>query len=295
MTKAVSWDEVDDVLSTTPEETSEKSPHAGGALTPPDVEKPTRPALESLSRDQRRLVRSWIAGFSDRRELLSWCHEATVLTLGQLPPEWHRDRLMSLSELTTLVVVEEERTRWLEEDVLLSPRNAREWRLAIASTDVLPACQEALRKLRWSSVEYTDDATDKSDRKTFISVDDQEAPAMRPALDETSTRQRWVIDEALDGFASLDEIVETWAPVAIHASFGEVDQDLTAAFWRERPLREMFIEREDDAARWFRESFVALELLPAFNRAIDELSDRAGEAVSDGESIDHSALRYPGR
>ena len=261
------------------------------SIEPPMFDEPTRPALETLSRDQRDLLQSWLAGFRDRADLLRWCHEATVATLGQLPPEWHRDRLLSLSELTTLVVVDEERRRWLDEDALLGHERAREWRLAVASSDLIPACQTALRRIRWSAVEYTNDADD--DNPAFVDVEDQNEPAMRPGLGETAKRQEWVLDRGIEGFDGRDEIVETWIPVAIHASFGELDEDLASAFWSEEPLREMFVERDDRAAQFYRESFLALEVLPAFNRAVEQLADRAGEAVSGGETTDHSAVEYP--
>ena len=275
------------VVSETEEETD---PHAGGLL-PFEPEKPTRPALEALSRDQRELISSWLAGFGSRQEILTWCHKATVRTLGELPPEWHVDRLMSLSELSTLIVVEDERRRWVDEESLLAPETAREWRLAIASRDLIPACQAGLRKVRWSAVEYADD--DDADNPTYIDVDDQDAVAMRPGLDETADRQRWTIDEGANGFGGLEEIVETWIPTAIHASFGELDEDLAAAFWSEQPLRTMFVERDDQAAEFFRESFLAVEFLPAYNRAISQVADRAGEAIARGETTDHSAVEYP--
>ena len=262
-------------------------------IEPPTFDAPTRPALETLSRDQRELLRSWLAGFADRADLLRWCHEATVATLGQLPPEWHRDRLMSLSELSTLVVDERERRRWLDEDALLDRERAREWRLAVASTDLIPACQTALRRIRWSAVEYTSDHDD--DNPAYVDVDDQDEPAMRPGLGETAERQRWVVDRGLEGFDSRDEIVESWIPVAIHASFGELDESLASAFWSEQPLRAMFVDRDDRAAQFYRESFLAVEFLPAFNRAVEQLADRSGEAVSGGETTDHSPVRYPSR
>ena len=283
MTEAEPWDDLD--------EDQEDDEEVFSSLRPPRFESPTRPALETLSRDQRRLIASWLAGFTSRRDLLLWSHEATVATLGQLPPEWHVDRLMSFSELSTLLVVEEERTRWLDEEAILSDDRAREWRLAVASRDLVPACQKALRKVRWSAVEYADD--DDAEDPTYVDVDDQEDPAMRPGLGETADRQRWVVERGLDGFGSLEEIVETWIPTAIHASFGELDENLAGAFWSESPLRSMFVERDDRAGRFYRESFLATEFLPPFNSAIEKVAERAGEAISGGETTDHSAVEYP--
>jgi len=285
MTDTVSFGDADAEIGDDVEECRART------LEPPRFDSPTRPALETLSRDQRELISSWLSGFGSRRDLLLWSHEATVATLGQLPPEWHVERLMSLSELSSLLVVEEERRRWVDEDALLSPERAREWRLAIASRDLVPACQEALRRVRWSAVEYADD--DDADDPTYVDVDDQEAAAMRPGLEETADRQRWAVERGLEGFGGLEEIVETWVPTAIHASYGELDKDLAEAFWSEAPLRAMFVERDDSAARFFRESFVATEFLPPFSAAIEQVADRAGEAISGGETTDHSPVTYP--
>lgn len=286
MTESDTWDDLEDAGVDDPDAEGVSS-----YLEPPQIESPTRPALETLSRDQRELISSWLSGFASREDVLLWSHEATVATLGQLPPEWHVDRLMSMSELSTLLVVEKERRRWVEEESLLSPERAREWRLAVASRDLVPACQRALRKVRWSAVEYADD--DDTDDPTVVDVEDQEAPAMRPGLGEVADRQRWVVTRGLRGFGSLEEIVETWIPTAIHASYGELDEELAGAFWSERPLREMFLSRDDTAATFFRESFLATEFLPPFNTAVAKVSDRAGEAISGGETTDHSAVEYP--
>lgn len=259
-------------------------------LEPPMVDDPTRPALETLARQQREMLRSWIAGFDSRAGLLRWCHEATVATLGQLEPEWHKERLMRLSELSTLIVTDE-RERFLEPEKLLDADTARQYRVALAAEDLIPACEAAIRSIRWSTVERA--ADDDDSEHVRVDIDNQTDPAMRPGLGETAERQQWVIDRSLDGFDGLEEIVDTWVPVAIQASLGEIDPDLGAAFWREAPLREMFIDRDDRAARFYRESFAAIELLPAFNLAIDELADRAGEAIAAGETTDHSPAPYP--
>lgn len=268
------------------EPTSRSTP----SLEPPEIENPTRPALETLARDQRELIRSFVHGFEDRADLLRWCQEATVVTLGELDPEWHKRRLMSFSELSSLIVTDR-RYQWLDVDDVLGLQKAREFRLALAAEDLLPACERAIRAIRWSTVERT--ADDDEESPVRVDTSHQTEPAMRPGLGETADRQEWVVDEALDGFDSLDDVVEVWVPVAIQASFGEVDRGLAADFWRERPLREVFINRDDQAARIFRESFVATELLPPFNLAIAQLADRSGEAVSAGETTDHSPEQYP--
>lgn len=253
----------------------------------------TRAALETLSRDQREMIHSWLQGFESRAALLRWCHEAAVLTLGYLDREWHLERLMSGSELSTHIVTDR-RARWVDDvDDLLSEDHAHEYRLVLATEDLIPACRSALRSIRWSTVERTHDHDEESPMR--VDPAEQEDPAMRPAISEAAERQEWVIEQGLRGFHSLDDVVETWVPAAVQASYGEIHEELAADFWRENPLQEMFIERrgEDGAPRFFRETFIASELLGPFNTAIAELADRAGEAVSGGETTDHSAIEYP--
>jgi hypothetical protein len=262
-------------------------------LDPPIVDDPTRPALETLARDQRDLIWSFVNGFESRADLLKWCGEATISTMGQLDPTWHKERLMSGSELSCLIVDDAERRRYVDAEDLLNANLAKEFRLILASDDLLPACQAGLKSIRWSTVERA--ADDDDDNHQRVRLDDQDNPAMRPGIGETARRQQWVVDRALAGFESVEEIVEAWVPTAIQASYGEVDDDLASAFWRERPLREMFIERDDSTARWFRETFVATELVPPFNSAVEQLAKRSGEAVATGESTDHSAVTYPSR
>lgn len=262
-----------------------------GRLEPPTVDDPTRPALEKLARDQRDALGSWVSGFESRADLLLWSHEATIATLGQLSPTWHKQRLMSLAELSALIVTDD-RYRWIGESKTLDRDEAREFRIALAASDLLPACEAAIRSIRWSTVERTPDEDDEN-AHLRVNVEAQTAPAMRPGLEETARRQRWCIDRALEGFDSVDDVVGSWVPVAMQASFGEIDPDIGAAFWREQPLRDVFIYRDDRAARFFRESFVALELLPPFNNAVAQLADRSGEAIQQGETTDHSPAEYP--
>lgn len=259
-------------------------------LEPPTIDDPTRPALETLVDDQREVVTSFINGFESREAVLRWSQEALLATLGQLDSEWYKRRLLSFAELSALLVTTE-RYRWLDDpDEAISLEKAKQYRLALASQDLLPACREALQEIRWSAGEYTFDA-DETD-PTRVDPDEQRHPAMRPALTETAERQEWIVDRALAGFDDLDDVL-TWVTVGMQASYGEVDNDLASDFWSELPLRKMFVHRDDRAAEFYRTSFVVSELLPPFNRAYRMLTDRAGEAVTAPKPPDHSPEAYP--
>lgn len=259
-------------------------------LEPPEIGEPTRPALETLVEDQRDVLSSFLVGFDTREDVLRWSQEALLATLGQLDAEWYKTRLLSFAELSALLVTEE-RYRWVDDpEDALSLERAKQYRLALASQDLVPACRDGLQEIRWSAAEYTND--DDEDDPTLVDPEEQRHTAMRPALTEAAERQEWVVDRALEGFDDLDDVL-TWTTVAMQASYGEADDDLASDFWTELPLREMFIERDDRAAKFYRASFVATELLPPFNRTYRLLTDRSGEVVTEPESPDHSPEAYP--
>lgn len=259
-------------------------------LQPPEVAEPTRPALETLVEEQREVVQSFINGFETRDAVLKWSQDALLATLGQLDSEWYLRRISSFAELSSLLVTKQ-RYRWVDDpDDALALEEAKQYRLAMASQDLLPACRDALQEIRWSAGEYTHD--DDADDPTTVDPDEQRHSAMRPALSEAEQRQRWVVNRALDGFDNLDDVL-TWTTVAMQASYGEVDDDLAADFWNESPLRVMFIKRDDQESKFYRASFVASELLPPFNRTYRMLIDRAGEVVTSPDAPDHSPEAYP--
>lgn len=256
----------------------------------PDVDEPTRPALEKLWRDQMGVVHSFLDGFESRVDVLRWCQRAIVATLGELPDEWFESRLLSEAELSVLVVDDDRRARLLEDlDVdPLSQKQARAYRDALVGDDLLPACREATIQFRWSAVERV--ADDDEDGDKWIDLENQSTPAMRPAFAELQQRQEWVVDRAIRGVEDVDELT-TWFMVLVRATFGEIDDELARAFWREGHLRQAFVRSGRDA-RLFRVGLLARDVLPAMNRATAKLANRAGEAVETAESTDQSPLTY---
>jgi len=135
----------------------------------------------------------------------------------------------------------------------------------------------AHRRLRWSATEYVNDADDS----LIPDPDDQDHPAMRPALSEMSNRQCWALKRLLAGFDSRDSLI-SWFQIVTEASYAELDGSLAKrVLVRDSRAARMLVnnttsENSDDAAA-FREWVGALYLLPAFAAAAREVSDRAGE------------------
>jgi hypothetical protein len=240
----------------------------------PDTQE-SRPAVQKLSSDQRELVASFVDGFASRREFLLWCQEAAVLTLGELSGEWFVKRAFSGVDMS-VVITSDRRTRWVPSgETPIDTETAHRVRRGVVALDVLPACVDAHRRLRWSATEYVNDADDTLQPDP----DAQKHPAMRPALTEASDRQDWALKRLLAGFDSHDAVL-TWFQVLTEAAYAELDGTLAKRVLVEDTRTiEMLVSSPEDQpeAPAFRESFAAFYLLPAFATAAREVSDRAGE------------------
>jgi len=240
----------------------------------PDLDRHTRPALAKLADDQHTVLLEFVEGFGDRRELLEWSQRAIVATLGELEEEWATDLAMSRSDLS-VVITSDRRNAWVDDEPP-TPSAAATYRRALAAEDLVPAFRAAYRKMRWNAVEYVND--DDDDLQPDPSI--QKHPAMRPALSEMSERQEWALERVLDGFDDQDQLM-SWVLRAVEASHGELDGDLAADLYSETHTRRILVLDGDDHQHgpFFRESFAAVTLLPAFCRAARQLSERAGELV----------------
>ncbi len=246
----------------------------------PDVDQATRPALAKLCQDQLDMLRSFLAGFDDREALLRWGQDAVIGTLGHVGDDWYTDVAMSRSDLATLITGDE-REVWGDGDPP-TLETAEVYRRAMAATDLIPACHAAARSMRWSATEYVDNSTDVHQPEPDV----QSHPVMRPALSELAERQEWALDRLLGGFDSLDDL-QAWIMAANQASYAELDSDLSRDLFHENHTREMLVVSPEDHRHgpFFRESFAAKYLLPAFNAAARELSERSGE-LAEHESND---------
>jgi hypothetical protein len=238
----------------------------------PDVDQTTRPALAKLCQDQLDLLRSFLEGFESREALLRWSQDAVIGTLGHVDDGWNTEVAMSRSDLATLIT-SNERDVWGDGDPP-ELETAEVYRRAMAATDLIPACRAAARKMRWSATEYVNDANDVLQPEPDV----QSHPVMRPALSELAQRQEWALDRLLAGFDDLDDL-QAWIMAANQATYAELDEDLSRDLFHEAHTRDLLVTSPDDHRHgpFFRESFAAKYLLPAFNRAARELSDRSGE------------------
>lgn len=242
------------------------------ASAPDDV--PTRPALTKLSQDQRDLLGDFIDGFPDRASFVTWTARAVVQTLGEIPDDWYLSRAFSPGDLSVLVVGPG-RDRWTDTEAeSLSAEKAAACRRGIVSLDLLPAFRDAYRSVRWNATEYIQDEYDSLQPDADV----QENPAMRPALGLLGDRQSWTLRTCLDGFESVDALV-TWSHMLTDATAGEIDETLARDLYSDRATRRMLVTHPNDVpgGPFFRESFAAKFLIPAFNAAARELAERAGE------------------
>ncbi|WP_128478338.1 hypothetical protein [Halorussus pelagicus] len=238
-----------------------------------------RPALQKLTGDQLELLRRFIDGFENRRTFLLWCQDAAIHTLGRLSGDWMVERAFSRLDLSVLLV-SERRFAWADDpDDVLDPATAATARRGVAAVDLLPAFVESHHGFRWSATEYVENPdADGETREGPPDPEEQDAPGMRPALAELAQRQDWALRQVLDGFASEDQML-AWVQQVTEATFAEVSDDLATRLYTESHTREMLLDREGERARswFFRESFAAKEVLPAFAVAAHEVADRSGE------------------
>ena len=241
-----------------------------------------RAALQKLSSDQLDVIGDLVDGFETRRGVIRWGQRAAIHTLGEVSGEWLADRCFSGVDMHVLIT-SSAREDWLPDGVEPTPDGrAEDLRRGLAATEITPACGAAMRRLRWSAVEYVSEEDDTLQPDP----DEQNHPAMRPALSELSDRQRWALDRALDGFESLDALT-AWGQRLTEASYAEVDRELVSRISVEEPhTREMLVigSGDTDGGPLFRESFAAMYLLPAFSRAASEVADRAGELAERAET-----------
>ena len=244
-----------------------------------------RPAVGKLTQDQREIVAEFVDGFRSRRGFVRWSQRASLHTLGSLSGEWFVDRAFSGPDMAVLLT-SRARTAWVDDPPDLEA--AARQRRAVAAVDVLPACLDAVRALRWNATEYVNDRDDDLQPEADL----QKHPAMRPALTEMDEKQGWAIRHALDGFDSEDAFL-TWGSYLGEASFAEADRDLVTRVLVDEPHTKRMVIRQphdDPDGPFFRESWAAVELLPAFATAAREVVDKAGE-LAEGEKKDMDVTR----
>jgi hypothetical protein len=156
----------------------------------------------------------------------------------------------------------------------MDPHAVRELRRDVATSVLDPAFRRAFRQLRKSATEYVDDeSSDGSDH----SPEEQRYIAMRPALDELDGYQRRATSAVLEGLEDAD-MVRRWSTLVELATHGEIDDEILRRSTREESTLSLLTSRDGtDAQARARELYAAFYLLPAFNRGVRDLRDRAKE------------------
>lgn len=247
------------------------------ALREAGIDAPTRPATTKLTHDQADLIVDLLDGFADRGELLEWAQELVVQSLGQLRDDWYP---RTLTNAATLSVLLEEPFGPVDEiDVEL----AAEVRRGLVAHDLLPAFHAAHKIFRWAAVERTDHLDDSGTGENPDPIDptDQAFPLMRPAFGELHGQQREALTRLLEGFPTEERLL-LWSLQLVGASYAEIAEADAEAPYFERELRAHLLRPTTPKDSFVRESWAAEFLLPAFNRAADQLAQRAAEVTNTG-------------
>jgi hypothetical protein len=251
-------------------------------MTDEQSRRPAEEVLKSqLQAERERLLR----GFESRPEVLRWGQRIAVRTLGQVPRErYHQlaksfrpDKKYAEGLLVAAFIDEKARTRPLSADAADGLRE--EW-----AADVLAPTQvRSFRDLRKDAGEYIGDADTESTSASEPPVADpkDEAPAMRPALEELDADQGAALEMALGGLEDKTAIL-LWGDYLTQATRGEpVDPDRGVGAFIQKcyhePSTVKLLTDTSDAYQRARQEFLCYWLLPAFNRAVQDLTRRTAE------------------
>jgi len=249
------------------------------ALQSAGVDEWTRPASAKLTHDQTDLLVDLLSGFDSRREVLEWEQDLVIQTVGQLEDSWYSRTAADAATVSALLG-----RPWGTVD-RMPEELASEIRRGVVANDLLPAFHAAHEVARWAAVERVDhlDDSDESDDPDPIDPQEQAYPLMRPAFGEVAGQQEAALEELLHGFET-PESLQAWGLRVVSASYAMIDRETVTRPYFERPLRERLLGTEpSERDRFVRESWAGEFLLPAFNRAANELGQRAQE-VTAGET-----------
>lgn len=235
-----------------------------------DEELLTRPSLVHLNQEQLEALRDFKRnGVHNRRELLHWLLRLQYRTLGKLPDFWYY-HIATRPAALSVVLTGDERGSYGRGETDVSPDEAEHFRRRLVAKYLRPACRDALRELRTSSNEYLEEALD---------VEKMASLAMRPALDEFYQRQEEALQSFLDGFDDVDALDE-WLHELDLATFGaikDVDDEFDYRVLNETVTQRACLNKRAERYELARERIAARFLLPAFNLAVREVAEKAGE------------------
>lgn len=256
---------------------------------------PARPALKTLSANQRALLDADTGtlgcglreGFDHRRQVIEWYQAATVRTLGYLDDYWPPHRLANDYALLAALISGPARRNWLDDETLAALGDIDAWateqRRELESQTLLPACNDAYTYLRKRAGEYIDKPNDS----TVGDPERQEHVAMRPGFQEKDLEQRAALRKLWGGFKDRDALMD-WLHWLNAPTYGEIDASTPQELGLDPVATTHLVGDDVDAlaARRYRERFaIGVEygddrvgLLPAFAAGITAMN--AGELAS---------------
>jgi len=235
------------------------------------------PALDDLQRKQDALFERLHDGFESRREVLLWCHDASLRTLGQLPDDWFASLFAERYRLTALLSGEDKRAQ-ASEAAAPEDRAAVE-RAILADDSLVEACRAGMTVLARSTSEYTEEGVDTSSQSYL---------GMRPALDDLADKQRQVLERPLGFGQELDSRadVREWVRSVIRATKGRDDGATEKFLWS--PHRLDALRGEPTSATLH--LTLADDLLRPMNAALRETAAVATEQA-DEDTTSHGTFR----
>lgn len=231
------------------------------------------PALGRLSLDVDELLQQLLRGFDSRDAVLKWEQELTVTTLGQIPNEdlygaIGREFRSTVDSQTVMGLLLRDGLDGVDVDRM----HARRERRRLAAVKVLPAYHRAFRHLRPNAKQYIEDEH-TTDAET--APEKQRYTAMRPVLDGLATWQERVLATFLDGFDTIEGVLE-WGIQLDCACYGEADETFVPARYQSRSDRRILLGTHP-CARAERELWAAEKLIPWMNSGVQKLTKRATE------------------
>ncbi|MDG5775965.1 hypothetical protein VB773_14250 [Haloarculaceae archaeon H-GB2-1] len=249
------------------------------STSPEERSTSVEPALDDLQRKQDSLFRRLELGFESRRDVLLWCHDASLRTLGQVPDSWFAELFGTRYRVAALLADSEQRAE-VSESVESDGRAGVE-RGVLADDTLVEACRQGMSLLAEQAAEYTNS-------EEPVDPTAQSFLAMRPAVEDLADRQRLVLERAL-GVAdpSIDSRadVREWVRDVVRATDGN-DQGfgqkvLWSPFWLDAL-------RGDPSSASFH-LLLADDLLRPMNAALRQKASAATEQASK-ERTNHGAF-----
>lgn len=251
-----------------------------------EVQVHRRPAEALLVSEVRKKREELLDGFRSRQQVLRWLQSLTIRTLGQIPTrryhqiatEFHTDDDYENGVLLSAFLVDDVRQRPLGSEA--AERLRERW-----AADTIGATQVyAYRSIRKDAGEYVGDKSGsehKSGDEPGYNPDQQSRFLMRPALEELDRDQRDALDRALTGLDEPSDILD-WGDDLTKATRGEaIDTRRGGGKFIPKIFREgstvTMLTSDDVQFVRAREAFLARWLLPAFNRGVQDLSNRTAE------------------